>query len=98
MIITKNGYIETTPKTSMVDIGGGLWMNLLVCPVPVESKEEDLIKLFDTDFVEDDIIEVRWEYTQFYRITADENNKYVWLTYAIQNLLRESKEELDQQK
>ena len=81
MLITKNGSIEGIPHTSMVK-QGGVWLHLLVCQVSPEVADEELMALFNTDTVEDDAIGVKWEYTQFLKIAADEASKYVWLTYT----------------
>lgn len=83
MLITKNGSIDGIPHTSMVK-QGGVWLHLLVCQVSPEASDEELATLFNTDTVEDDSIGVKWEYTQFMKIAADEANKYVWLTYTAQ--------------
>ena len=84
MLITKNGSINGIPHTSMVK-QVGVWLHLLVCQVPPEVADEELTALFNTDTVEDDAIGVKWEYTQFLKIAADEANKYVWLTYTAQH-------------
>ena len=83
MIITKNGNIEGWPYTAMKQ-QGALWLNLLVCRVSKDSEDEKLLSLFLTDTVEDDTIGVKWNYTQFVKVAADENYKYVWLTYTAQ--------------
>lgn len=92
MLITKNGSIDSVPSTSMVK-QEGIWKHLLVCQVPLDTPDEELIALFDTTFVQDDAISVQWEYTQFDRITTDENYKYVWLTFAVQNIIADEYEE-----
>ena len=84
MLITKNGSIDGIPHTSMVK-QGGVWLHLLVCQVSPEVADEELTALFNTDTVEDDAIGVKWEYTQFLKIAADEASKYVWLTYTAQH-------------
>lgn len=85
MLITKNGTTEGLPHTSMVK-QEGVWNYLLVCKVPLDASDEELTALFSTDTVEDDVIGVRWEYTKFVKITSDEANKYVWLTYTVQQI------------
>jgi hypothetical protein len=83
MIITKNGNIEGLPYTAMKK-QDGVWLNLLVCRVSLDNADEDLTALFNTDTVEDDAIGVKWDYTQFVKVAADEQYKYVWLTYTSQ--------------
>ena len=92
MLITKNGSIDSIPSTSMVK-REGVWKYLLVCQVPLDTSDEELTALFDTSFVQDDAVGVQWEYTQFDRITTDENHKYVWLTYTVQNIIAAQYEE-----
>lgn len=92
MLITRNGQIDAIPSTSMLKQGNE-WKYLLVVKVPAETPTEEIAALFDTDSVEDDAIAVRWEYTSFVKVTEDENAKYVWLTYAVMNILAEEYEE-----
>ena len=92
MLITKKGSIDGVPYTSMVS-RDNVWLYLLVCCFPRDTSTELLLELFDTNTVEDDTIGVRWEYTQFDKITEDENNKYVWLTYTVQNIIAAQYEE-----
>lgn len=81
MLVTNNGTIEAVPHTSMVK-ENGVWRYLLVCRVSPEITNEELTALFSTDTVEDDAIGVKWEYTSFVKITADDSFKYVWLYYT----------------
>lgn len=92
MIITKNGNIDGLPYTAMKK-QSDVWLNLLVCRVSLENADEDLTALFNTDFVQDDSIGVIWNYTQFVKVAADENYKYVWLTYTTQNIIADQYEE-----
>ena len=92
MIITKNGNIEGLPYTAMKK-QGGVWLNLLVCRVDLDSNDDELIRLFSGDTVEDDTIGVKWDYTQFVKVAADENYKYVWLTYTSQTAVVDQYEE-----
>lgn len=92
MIITKNGNINGLPYTAMKK-QGGVWLNLLVCRVSLDNSDEDLTALFNTDTVEDDAIGIKWDYTQFSKIAADENYKYVWLTYTAQTSVTDQYEE-----
>lgn len=92
MIITKNGNIEGLPYTAMKK-QGSVWLNLLVCRVSLDNTDEDLTALFNTDTVEDDAIGVKWDYTQFVKVAADENHKYVWLTYTSQTAVVDQYEE-----
>ena len=88
MLITKNGSIEGLPYTSMKK-ENGVWLHLLVCQVPLDKTDEELTALFNTDTVEDDAIGVRWDYTQFVKVAADDKHKYVWLTYTAQTAAAE---------
>lgn len=92
MIITKNGNIEGLPYTAMKK-QGGVWLNLLVCRVSLENSDEELTALFNTDTVEDDSIGVKWDYTQFVKVAADDFYKYVWLTYTAQTAVVDQYEE-----
>jgi len=92
MIITKNGNIEGLPYTAMKK-QGSVWLNLLVCRVSLENADEDLTALFNTDTVEDDAIGVKWDYTQLVKVAADEEYKYVWLTYTSQTAVVDQYEE-----
>lgn len=92
MLITRNGQIDAIPSTSMVKQGNE-WKYLLVVKVPAETPTEELVALFDTDFVEDSDIAVRWEYTSFVKVAEGDDAKYVWLTYTVQNILAEEYEE-----
>ena len=92
MIITKNGNIEGLPYTAMKK-QGAVWLNLLVCRVSLDNTDEALTALFATDTVEDDAIGVKWDYTQFVKVAADENYKYVWLTYTAQTAVVDQYEE-----
>lgn len=83
MIITNNGTIEGLPYTAMKK-QAGVWRNILVCRVSKDNADEVLTELFNTDTVEDDAIGVKWDYTQFVKVAADNNYKYVWLTYTSQ--------------
>lgn len=92
MIITKNGNIEGLPYTAMKK-EGGVWLNLLVCKVSLDNTDEALTALFNTDVVEDDVIGVKWDYTQFVKVATDEEYKYVWLTYTAQTAAVDQYEE-----
>ena len=72
---------------------GDVWLNLLVCRVSKDSDDNKLLSLFLTDTVEDDAIGVKWDYTQFVKIAADEEYKYVWLTYTSQTAVVDQYEE-----
>lgn len=95
MLITNNGSIDGVPYTAMKK-QGSIWLHLLVCRVSLDKTDEELISLFNTETVEDDFIGVKWSLTQFVKVAADDQYKYVWLTYTSQTTTIEPSEIIEQ--